>query len=144
MYSVLDIAKYIIWYCKEKGYPISNLRLQKVLYFVQADFLINRDIPCFMESIEAWDFGPVVPEVYHKYKIFGSSMIPSFICGSIAEKIRTLDKEMINEIVDLCAGKSTSELVDITHQQEPWKNAYRKYCNNIITNESIRKYFTED
>ena len=68
MYSAVDVARYIIWYCKRQGYSISNLKLQKILYFVQAEFLVNTGKPCFSEEIEAWDFGPVVPEVYHEFK----------------------------------------------------------------------------
>ena len=65
MYSAIDIARYIIWYCKNHGYTISNLKLQKILYFVQAEFLVSAGAPCFYQDIEAWDFGPVIPEVYH-------------------------------------------------------------------------------
>ena len=41
MYSALDVARYIIWYCKKQGYSISNLKLPKILYFVQANFLVS-------------------------------------------------------------------------------------------------------
>ena len=69
MYAALDIARYIIKYCKDNGYSISNLKLQKLLYFVQAQFLVTYNgRPAFEEKIEAWDFGPVVPEVYHYLK----------------------------------------------------------------------------
>ena len=64
MYSVLDVAKYVIFYSNEKKYDISNLKLQKILYFIQAEFLVSENEPCFYEEIEAWNFGPVVPEVY--------------------------------------------------------------------------------
>ena len=57
MYSAIDVARYIIWYCKRRRYSISNLKLQKILYFVQANFLVSIGTPCFEEEIEAWDFG---------------------------------------------------------------------------------------
>ena len=72
MYSAIDVAKYIIWFCKENGYSISNLKLQKLLYFVQAQFLISTGAPAFKEEIEAWDFGPVVSKVYQYFKMWGS------------------------------------------------------------------------
>lgn len=43
MYNAVDVAKYIIWFCKENGHSISNLKLQKLLYFVQAQFLITTE-----------------------------------------------------------------------------------------------------
>ncbi len=144
MYSAIDVARYIIWYCKKKGYSISNLKLQKILYFVQANFLISIGRPCFEENIEAWDFGPVVPDVYHKFKIFGSADLPEAVCKGAESLILRSDKQLINEQVDECGEYSASSLVEITHNQDPWKNAYRKGYNNIISNSAIYSYFKED
>ena len=76
-YNVLDICRHVINFSNDKDYGISNLKLQKVLYFIQAYFLISTNEKCFKERIEAWDFGPVVPEAYREYKQFGSGDIPS-------------------------------------------------------------------
>ena len=75
MYDVQDVAEYVITYSEVKDYGISNLKLQKILYLIQAYSLIHTKKPCFSEDIEAWDFGPVIPEVYRKYKQFGSTDI---------------------------------------------------------------------
>ena len=144
MYSALDVARYIIWYCKKQGYSISNLKLQKILYFVQANFLVSIGRPCFEEDIEAWDFGPVVPEVYHEFKLFGSSDIPKFVCQNAEAVILKRDRALINEMVDQCAKYSASTLVEITHNQAPWCDAYEKYCNNIIEKSAIKEYFEKD
>lgn len=141
MYSALDVAKYIIWYCKEEGYSISNLKLQKLLYFVQAQFLVMLEHPIFNENIEAWDFGPVVPEVYQYFKLWGSSEIPKVVVNQANNKILEKDQEVIDEILEECAPYSANVLVDITHHQDPWCDAYEKYCNNIITKKSIKEYF---
>ncbi|RGT88478.1 DUF4065 domain-containing protein [Coprococcus comes] len=141
MYSAIDVAKYIILFCKENGYSISNLKLQKLLYFVQAQFLITTGKPAFSEEIEAWDFGPVVPEVYQHFKMWGSSELPSVLARNAEKKIYKRDQENMNEILEECAQYSASFLVDITHNQDPWADAYEKYCNNVITKESIKEYF---
>lgn len=75
MYNALTVAKYIIKRCNDTNRIISNLKLQKLLYFVQAEFLVTTTHACFPEEIEAWDFGPVVPEVYHRYKAYSSIKI---------------------------------------------------------------------
>ena len=75
MYDVQNVAEYVITYSEVKDYGISNLKLQKILYLIQAYSLIHTKKPCFSEDIEAWDFGPVIPEVYRKYKQFGSTDI---------------------------------------------------------------------
>ena len=144
MYNAVDVAKYIIWYCKEKGYSVSNLKLQKILYFVQADFLVTVGSACFDDEIEAWDFGPVVPAVYHEFKIFGSSDIPRLVCRNAEERILKKDKALINEMIDQCAKYSAAVLVEITHNQAPWSESYEKHCNNVIEKETIKRYFEKD
>lgn len=141
MYSAIDVAKYIILFCKENGYSISNLKLQKLLYFVQAQFLVTTGEPAFSEDIEAWDFGPVVPEVYQYFKVWGSSELPLFLAKDAKSRIYRRDQKNMDEILEECAPYSASSLVDITHNQDPWFDAYERYCNNVITNESIEEYF---
>lgn len=148
MYSALSVARYIIDYCNERGRGVSNLKLQKILYFVQAEFLVStpNNQPCFKDKIEAWDFGPVVPNVYHQYKIFGSASIPARINERLTpylEKIQPADQLKIEAIVDETARYSASQLVEITHHQTPWISAYRRGFNNEITNESILEFFRE-
>ena len=142
MYSALLISRYIIKRCNEINKSISNLKLQKLLYFVQAEFLVSKDKPCFYEKIEAWDFGPVVPEVYRKYRIYGSASIP-YIKGIENGKILSDDQALINEIVDICSKYSAAMLVEVTHAQEPWKKAYKRYQNNTISNDSIKSFLSE-
>lgn len=159
MIPVLDVARYIINYSNEKEYSISNLKLQKLLYFVQAYYLsfTSSHEPCFNEEIEAWDFGPVVPIVYHEFKAYGGSDIPPitsyYKLGSenniwsirkvpfSKECIREEDQVIIRSIVDKFALYSASALVALTHSQTPWKQAYTPHENAIITKDSIREYF---
>ena len=140
-YNAVDIAKYIIYYCKEQGYFITNLKLQKILYFIQAEFLVSKNACWFHEEIEAWDFGPVVPEVYREYKSFGNSNL--FLDDEDLPYISSEDKELINGMIDICSKYSASELVSLTHNQAPWKKAYKKYFNNIISKQSIKDYFED-
>lgn len=141
MYGVIDIAKYIILFCKRNGYSISNLKLQKLLYFVQAQFLVACEEPAFEEEIEAWDFGPVVPEAYQYFRIWGNSEIPEVVALGAEEKIYVSDQRIADEILSLCAPYTARELVGITHKQMPWLNVYEKGCNNIISKKSIEEYF---
>lgn len=148
MYNALSVAHYIIESCNSLNIGVSNLKLQKILYFVQAEFLVSTPAhtPCFSDRIEAWDFGPVVPTVYHQYKIYGSGMIPSRPYGFLNpfyETISPTDQLIINGIVQETSNYSASQLVQITHNQAPWKNAYRQGFNNEITNEAILAFFKE-
>lgn len=144
MYRALDIARYIIERCSSTNIAISNLKLQKILYFVQAEFLVAKSQPCFAEKIEAWDFGPVVPDVYYAYRMFGSANIPCVGRSGVSQIISSRDKELLDGVIDACSKYSASALVEITHNQDPWTDAYKKPgFNNEITTESIKAYFRE-
>lgn len=140
-YEAADVAKYIIW----KSRNINNFRLQYLLYFVQAEFLAHKNRPCYKDPIEAWSFGPVVPTVYDKYKVYGAGIFPSccfqydesdFVC------IADSDKNTIDRIIESCRDYDTGTLRAMTQQQTPWINGYYKN-NGTITNESIRSFFAE-
>ncbi len=141
IYSAIDIADFIVRKCDDLGFGISNLKLQKILYFVQAEFLVSLKKACFEEEIEAWDFGPVVPEVYRKYRVYGGANIPVCFKHNTNELIEKEDGELIEEIIQECNKYSAVDLVGITHSQKPWKDAYKKGENRIITKESIKSYF---
>ena len=137
MYSVLDVARYVIARSNRAG-AISNLKLQKVLYFIQAEFLVVQNMPCFAEQIEAWDFGPVVPVVYYRYRIYGGAAIPLLQDDGFCPFNRR-DKKLADGVIDECAKYSAAGLTDIVHRQTPWREAYRR--GRIITNESLKEFF---
>lgn len=151
IYSALDVARYVIKYSNEQGYLVSNLKVQKLLYFIQALFLI-RGGQCFTESIEAWDFGPVVPVVYRAYKQFGSNSIPTmdyeivdydYVDRDAYACIEDQDKLVINKVIDKFSNYTATDLVALTHQQTPWIEAYSNGYSSKIGIEAIRSYFSE-
>lgn len=143
MKNAIAVSRYVIQYCKAHNYSISNLKLQKILYFIQAEFLVSLGRPCFPEEIHAWDFGPVVPEVYREYKMFGASEIPRFLVTPQLNFTKK-EKKLIDDMIDASAKYSANTLVEITHSQDPWKNAYyKKGQNSVISNKSIKKFFME-
>lgn len=158
MYNVLDISRYIINYSNDCNYIISNLKLQKLLYFIQVYFLIEAKKPCFNEVIEAWDFGPVIPVAYNEYKGYTGTHIPHIkqyieydknnIWNSkrvdFNENIISIDdKYLINTVVDKLANYTTTDLVNITQHQKPWVSTYEPYTHNKITNQSLYEYFNK-
>lgn len=142
MYDVQMIARYVINRCDKRECPICNSKLQKILYFIQAEFLVNLDKPCFSEEIQAWSFGPVVPDVYKQYRAYGATNIPDQKDEGF-ELISEQDKEHLDAIIDNAAEYSVLGLTEITHRQSPWKNAYKK--NDCVIKQSvIRAYFALD
>lgn len=75
-YNALDISRYIINYCNDHDIEISNLKLQNLLYFVQAAFLMEHNMPAFSQDIIAWQYGVLIEDVNQEYRRFSSMSIP--------------------------------------------------------------------
>ena len=146
-YYVKDICNYVIDYYNEKDCGVSNLKLQKLLYFIQAYFLVIKNERCFFEDIYAWDFGPVVPEAYRKYVMYGACNIYKKCSERDRIRMRMIDeddKELINRVLDKFADYSSTQLVTLTQHQRPWMDAYIPYCQEKITVKAIKDFFSED
>lgn len=132
-----DIAKYFLTFTKEEeGDTISNLKLQKLLYYAQGFYLTLYDKPLFEEDIFAWDHGPVVKEVYHMYKEHGSNGIPvEYIELSEYDNV----KDFLNTIYKTYGQFSAWKLREMTHEESPWQETKR---NEIITHEVMKHFFS--
>lgn len=64
-YQIKDISDYILWYCNQKQYCVNVFKLQQILYFLQAEFLVAHKNPLFEEKIEAVDWGIKIDPIYH-------------------------------------------------------------------------------
>lgn len=76
-YDVRAIANYVLDFADGEGRGISNLHINKIVYFLHADFLATFERPLVTAKIEAWTHGPVFRELYHQFKTFGDSYIAS-------------------------------------------------------------------
>jgi|InofroStandDraft_1065614.scaffolds.fasta_scaffold133499_2 uncharacterized phage-associated protein len=161
MYSALDIANYVLgYYCEKSVSGISNLKLQKILYFLQAEFLVSKRKPLFKEDIEALDFGPVVHEVNKRFQIYGGAKIPYNLIDpkkNYKSRISNRDKETINNMLDVLDHYSSTALLNIIHRQKPWHDSYfmngHEKCVirngemnwiKVISNQQLYDFFSED
>ena len=133
MNPALFIANYIIEFCNENGFEINNLRLQKLLYFVNVRSLVETLLPIFEDTMEMWSYGPVIPDVYHQYKSFGpfditnddiAAQLIDFEDFSVIEydrsSINEHDRRLIEETVVSLSNIAVFDLVEITHSHEMW------------------------
>lgn len=97
--GALELAKYIVVKCIQDKRPITNLQLQKMLYYVQQKFWQKLGRPAFSEVIEEWGFGPVVPSVY--YYFCGAGAMPISLCGEPATALLPEeDRRLIDSIIE--------------------------------------------
>lgn len=139
-YSVLDIANKLLlkpmW--DDNLELISNLKLQKLLYYEQGYHLAVFDTPLFNENIEAWMYGPAVPEVYEKYKSFGRGGITP----ETKEVIQLTDEEesLFQEVFDAYKEYSAYGLMIKIHEEFPWTSTPHG-PGYIIPKDKIKSYF---
>lgn len=117
MIDVLKIASYLYSrYYDDNGVAIDEMKLQKLLYFVQREALVSLDKPAFKEPIQAWKFGPVVPKVHNKYSR-----------GQINDEYKSADfgefKPVIDRVYSAYSSKDSWTLSMISHEEYSWKQA---------------------
>ncbi|HNW49669.1 MAG TPA: DUF4065 domain-containing protein [Prolixibacteraceae bacterium] len=121
VYNSFDIANKILQKGAQSdgGELISNLKLQKLLYYMQGFHLAVFDTPLFDDDIFAWQYGPVLPEVYYRYKANGNKGIEP-----VGEVIVLEEKEekLFDEVFSVYGEFSAIGLMNLTHEEDPWKN----------------------
>lgn len=162
-YQSMDIANLIVSLGIQSEHYLTNLKLQKVLYFLNASFLVEKDKPLLDESFSRWTYGPVVESVYSEFKSYGSSPITK-----TKPTIKTNGKPFDYEVIpfdiqevgiskdDLDAIKDNFEklntfdpfdLVDKTHRESLWhkyEDAIMTYSAPKYTNAEIKQYFSDN
>jgi uncharacterized phage-associated protein len=156
-YSAKAIANAFINKASQNGEQLSPLKLQKLIYYASGYFIAAYDQPLIDCSIEAWTYGPVVPEVYREFRDLGSEPIVRWATdidwGSGAftpVPIPTQDARVMN-VVDFVwntYGKySGLQLSDMTHAPNtPWDLTRRSrpgIKNADISENDLKSYFKQ-
>ncbi|MBD5515399.1 MAG: DUF4065 domain-containing protein [Lachnospiraceae bacterium] len=129
-YSAMEIANFIIDTCTKNHNPVSNLRLQKLLYFVWVDFYRETGRYIFLDNMQAWQLGPVVPDVYYEYCAYGGKPI-NLCCETF---ISPEDTAILKEIIEKYLLVPVSVLVERTHMPD---TAWYKVYNNGQGNRNV-------
>ena len=145
IYTASEVAKWFLAYNRkvmEEGDSefISNLKLQKLLYYAQGTYYAITQQKLFNDPIVAWRHGPVVESVYHEYKVYGSSGIEF----KEAFDFDVFDPEttsILEEVYDCFGQYSAWKLRNMTHDERPWKETN---LNSVIDAELIKSYFQEE
>ncbi|EIY3538188.1 DUF4065 domain-containing protein [Campylobacter jejuni] len=132
-----NVAKHIINYCLSINNPISNLQLQKILYFIDIYYLIRTNKRLIEdENFKAWDYGPVIENVYKKYSFFASN--PINIYQNFTEEFNENIKGELYGYIDKLSKMYPSVLVEKSHELgSPWDKTKRY---EIILPELLEEY----
>ena len=145
MDSVFDVANYFLWRAGEVGELLSNLKLQKLVYYAQAWHLAVHGKQIFPEDFEAWVHGPVCPDLYHCHKCCGWQPVP---CVVEKPQFSPETEELLEQVVELYLGESAYKLELRTHSEAPWIKARRGLApddpsNAVIPKDAMKSFYEQ-
>lgn len=141
MADVRDVASYILQIASasaEEGELISNLKLQKLIYYCQGFSLALANRPLFSAEIEHWTHGPVCPDIYHLYKQHGSNPIPAPVDFDAEASLTADERELIENVYSTYGQFAAWRLREMTHEESPWLNSREA---GTISLASMKEYF---
>jgi uncharacterized phage-associated protein len=138
--SAISAAKRL---CSQSNWTLTNLKLQKLLYIANMVHLGEEGRPLIDGSFEAWDYGPVVPEVYRQVKAFGSDPIAN-IFRLIPDLPEGTERAALDDTLHSLGTETAGKLVAITHWEKgAWAAHYTPGQRGIlIPNVAIANEFS--
>jgi uncharacterized phage-associated protein len=136
-----DVADYIL----DRMGPMSAMKLQKLAYYSQAWSLVWTEEPLFEERIEAWAHGPVVRHLYNAHRGF-YRLWPKFFSGN-PNNLSEEQRDVIDRVIAFYGSKDPQWLSDLTHMEDPWRNAREGMEDGVrgereITKEAMLEYYS--
>lgn len=163
MVKIEDIARFIVLRLLQRGNSISHLKLQKLLYYLQAWVMVHFDrAKIFENTPEAWVNGPVYREIYeiYRYKNLHSGFEEKDVVSngmSLEDSLMELKEKMgldeklyqfIESFLNHYGSMTEDYLVFLSHSQQPWKDARKdlkdfQYSGNRISLDSMYEYYSK-
>ena len=136
--SALDVAQYFLDAIDaEVGDNLSNLKLQKLVYYAQGFHLAMHGTPLFHDPIEAWAHGPAVPTLYRRFEGHGSGALPRADRGDYSD-FDGPTRDLLDEVLQVYGQFSAWKLRDMTHEEPPWRLTP---LNGVIAHELMASDF---
>jgi len=138
-----SVCRYI---CEKSGWTLSNLGLQKILYLCQMFYMGRHNGDRLVSAqFEAWDYGPVVPELYHRAKNYGADPLPNIFENARRFHDDDPRKEVIDAVCNKFLAYTPGQLVGVTHWKGgAWARHYQPGIHNVrIPDRDIGEEYNE-
>ena len=144
MLSALKTANFFIYLMPEDENELTNLKINKLLFYAQGHFLKHFSKPLFGDEIQVWQYGPVVLTVYHHFKGYGKNVLNSLPKDFSLSDYSDDEKELLVDVAREYGQYTGEALKTKTHEEStPWSNVYDPNVRNItIGIDSIEEYFS--
>lgn len=120
---------------------LTNMKLQKLLYYAQGCHLALMGDPLFSEPLVAWKYGPVVESVYEDYKRFRDGPIDEVMGEYDVDDFDPGAADIMEQIMDVFGSYTSSALRRMSRAEKPWREAARMGMGAPLSTETMRKYF---
>ena len=137
MAQILDVAQFIY---DELGW-VDAWRLEKLTYYADSWFAAWYGEPLFKESFEAWVDGPVAPVLYRANK-GRLSATSRDLPGGDGAALFPREKTAISSVLNFYGAWTKEQLIEQTHQEEPWLEAREGLGKHARSNNAISKETT--
>jgi uncharacterized phage-associated protein len=146
VYDVLTVADAILKIAKARGQRLTPMQLVKLTYIAHGWSLGLRGRDLFRNRIEAWQYGPVIPDLYHATKAFGRAPIPLESVGDVSQVgVTPEDMQLLEGVYSKYGHLDGIALSYLTHKAgTPWTQVYRHGVMHIdIPDELIARHYRE-
>ncbi len=143
MNSVFSAANVILELAHSKKEDITPIKLLKLCYIAHGWMLALENRPLFDNRIEAWQYGPVIPDLYHSIKHFGRDPMP--YPYSIYQCLPVEDdaSDLIESVYDEYSRFTGLNLSSMTHEEgSPWKEVYNGESFTEIPRDIIKEHYS--
>ena len=119
--------------CEHSGWSMTNLELQKLLYLAQVEHAgMNDGDELVRGPFEAWDYGPVIPNLYRRLKVFGASDVSDVFPRARHIRDESPSATSLDRTWDQFGGAAPGELVQVTHwERGGWAQRYEPGIRSI-------------
>ena len=146
IYSADQVADTIISVARRMGISdVTNLKLQKLMYYAQAWSLVLKGSPLFAEDFQAWIHGPVLSSLFQRFKVWR--------WDTIGDRLNPVidDPELrahVGKVLRVYGNATANQLEQLSHSEGPWKNARKGIEPDVssrvrISKESIKSFYSE-
>lgn len=143
--TVFNVADSFLEKAKESDRQLDLLQLLKLCYLAHGWYLAFYGKPLIEEEVQAWKYGPVIPELYYALKHFKGGKLPHDCLAGLARKDDHLSDDaenVIGQVDDHYGSWEGVELSTLTHQKgTPWTKVYKGGRYLPINNNIIEKHF---
>ena len=142
-YTALDIANLFIDLANSiPNDSIDNAKVNKLCYYAQGWSFTKLGYPLFGDTVEAWEYGPLIQSVYYAYKPYERNPIKEPTYHFDESRLTSAELTLLTDVYITYGKYSSKELINRTHAPDsPWSSVYERMQNNPITEDYMRKYF---